>query len=384
MSFPQDVSLFRDQVIQMNDLQNVDVKYTFFYDETNNPKKFRITTEGFNVNENEFFILGGIAYRSENQISDEKVNALFSELITQKNMKEIKFKQASKGAKGFYSTMKAKKIALVLKWLEENKIWIHYSYRDNLYYGIVDLIDSLGEVYHLPIELIHQMKTVLYKYIKLDQEDFVYILRNYNYPNVTDVNGFIWSILDWLFDKEFDNWEEDFLIECFRQCLKANRKDGLELLEDNTSLELISSFEDIYLNRIIIFGNSFHYFDEEATIEEKLSNLQMVINDRPLNNYAFVHSHENKFTQVCDIVVGIIRTWLSYINKSSFEKIKEDFLNCSEEELDNVVRFVDIMNNSRQENKAFEHWSSDLHIAKKISYFLDLVSLRGKNINSRI
>ncbi|PFQ47852.1 hypothetical protein COK05_08940 [Bacillus cereus] len=115
MSFPQDVSLFRNQVIQMNDLQNVDVKYTFFYDETNNPKKFRITTEGFNVNENEFFILGGIAYRSENQISDEKVNALFSELMTQKNMKEIKFKQASKGAKDFYSTMKAKKIALVLK-----------------------------------------------------------------------------------------------------------------------------------------------------------------------------------------------------------------------------------------------------------------------------
>ena len=60
MSFPQDVSLFRDQVIQMNDLQNVDVKYTFFYDETNNPKKFRITTEGFNVNENEFLFLEGL------------------------------------------------------------------------------------------------------------------------------------------------------------------------------------------------------------------------------------------------------------------------------------------------------------------------------------
>jgi len=380
VSFPQDISLLRDRIIQMHGLQNVDIRYTFFYDETNNPKKFRITTEGFNVSENDFFILGGIVYKSENHISDEKVNALFSELITQKNMKEIKFKQASNSAKDFYSTMKAKKIALVLKWLEENKIWIHYSYRDNLYYGIVDLIDSLGDVYHLPIEIVTQMKTVLYKYIKLDQENFVNILRNYNYPNIADVNGFIWSVLDWLFDKEFDDWEEDFLIEYFRQSLKSKRKDGLQLLENNTNLELISSFEDIYLNRIIIFSNSFHYFDEEATIEEKLSNLQMTINDRPLNNYEFLHSHENQFTQVSDIVVGIIRIWLSYINKSSIEKIEEDFSTCSEKELDNVVRFVDIVKNSQQENKAFEHWSIDLHTAKKISYFLDLVSLKGKNI----
>ncbi|NRG34423.1 DUF3800 domain-containing protein [Niallia circulans] len=378
MSFLQGISLLRDRSIKMNGLQNVDIKYTFFYDETNNPKKFRITTEGFNVSEDDFFILGGIVYRSDNYISDEKVNELFSELITQKNMKEIKFKQASNSAKDFYSTMKAKKIALVLKWLEENKIWIHYSYRDNFYYGIVDLVDSLGDIYYLPIEIVTQLKTVLYKYIKLDQENFVGILRHYNYPNISDVNRFIWSVLDWLFDKEFHDWQEDFLIEYLRQSLKTSRKDGLQLLENNTDFEMISSFEDIYLNRIIIFSNSFHYFDEEATIEEKLSGLQMTINGSLLNNYEFINSRGNKFTQVSDIVVGIIRTWLSYINKSSIERIEEDFSNCSEKELDSVVRFVDIVKNSQQENKAFEHWSIDFHTAKKISYFLDLVSLKGK------
>ena len=117
----------------MNGLKNIGIKYKFFYDETNNPKKFRITIEGFNASENDFFILGGIVYRSENHISDEKVNELFTELIIQNNMKEIKFKQASNSAKDFYSTMKAKKIALVLIWIEVNKVWIHYSYRDNLY-----------------------------------------------------------------------------------------------------------------------------------------------------------------------------------------------------------------------------------------------------------
>lgn len=165
-----DVSLQRERAIQMNDLKNVDINYSFFYDETNNPKKFKITNEGFNVNENDFFILGGIVHRSENHISNEKVEQLFAQLITQKNMKEIKFKQASNGAKDFYSTMKAKKIGLVLKWIEDNKIWIHYSYRDNLYYGLVDLIDTLGEVYLLPREMLTQLKTILYKYIKIDQE----------------------------------------------------------------------------------------------------------------------------------------------------------------------------------------------------------------------
>lgn len=384
MSFPQDITLIRDKNIQMHGLKNVDKNYTFYYDETNNPKKFRITSEGFNVSESDFFILGGIVYRSESHIPDEKVDALFAKLITQHNMKEIKFRQASNGAKDFYSTMKAKKIALVLKWLEENNIWIHYSYRDNLYYGIVDLIDTLEDIFLLPFGIVVKMKTVLYKYIKLDQEGFINILRSYNYPNISDVDGFVWSVLDWLFEKEFDDWEEDFLIEYLRQSLKSKRKDGLPLLENNINFELISSFEDIYLNRIIIFCNSFHYFDEEATIKEKLSDLHLTLNDRQLNNYEFLHSHENKFTQVSDIVVGIIRNWLSYINKSSIEEIQEDISNCIGEELDNVIRFVDILKNSQKENRAFEHWSIDLHTAEKISSFLDLVSLKEKDTNSRI
>ena len=84
-----DVSLQRERAIQMNDLKNVDINYSFFYDETNNPKKFKITNEGFNVNENDFFILGGIVHRSENHISNEKVEQLFAQLITQKNKTEI-------------------------------------------------------------------------------------------------------------------------------------------------------------------------------------------------------------------------------------------------------------------------------------------------------
>ncbi|MFK4254600.1 DUF3800 domain-containing protein, partial [Streptomyces angustmyceticus] len=358
----------------------VDINYSFFYDETNNPKKFKITNEGFNVNENDFFILGGIVHRSENHISNEKVEQLFAQLITQKNMKEIKFKQASNGAKDFYSTMKAKKIGLVLKWIEDNKIWIHYSYRDNLYYGLVDLIDTLGEVYLLPREMLTQLKTILYKYIKIDQENFISILRYYNYPNITDVNGFVESILNWLSDKEFEDWQEDFLMEYFRQSLKSARNDGLQLLENNKNLELISSFEDIYLTRIIIFKNSYHYFDEEATIEEKINSVSMLINDIPLNNYKFLHSHENKFTQLSDIVAGILRTWLRYLNNSSIEKIKEDFEACGELESGNTVRFVGILENSLQENKAFQHWSGDLHTADKISCFFDLVSFKRKGI----
>ncbi|MEU2441905.1 hypothetical protein ABZ595_37870, partial [Streptomyces rubradiris] len=81
-----------------------------------------------------------------------------------------------------------------------------------------------------------------------------------------------------------------------------------------------------------------------------------------------------------DIVAGILRTWLRYLNNSSIEKIKEDFEACGELESGNTVRFVGILENSLQENKAFQHWSGDLHTADKISCFFDLVSFKRKGI----
>lgn len=54
----------RSNIILVNNLYNMDIECTFYYDETNNIRKFHIIEDGFNVVDPGNFVLGGgIAYR---------------------------------------------------------------------------------------------------------------------------------------------------------------------------------------------------------------------------------------------------------------------------------------------------------------------------------
>lgn len=58
-----DYSEIRKIAIELGDLskEKMDKNYQMYYDETNNPRLFRITEEGFNFSEKAYFILGGLA-----------------------------------------------------------------------------------------------------------------------------------------------------------------------------------------------------------------------------------------------------------------------------------------------------------------------------------
>jgi hypothetical protein len=56
-----DVNEFRTAAIVLNGLTGVDRDYTFYYDETNNPRRFHVETAAFNA-EPMCFVLGGVAH----------------------------------------------------------------------------------------------------------------------------------------------------------------------------------------------------------------------------------------------------------------------------------------------------------------------------------
>ena len=50
----------RAMMIQVHEIRRADDKFAFFYDETNNIRKFLLTDDGTNVDEHKNFVLGGI------------------------------------------------------------------------------------------------------------------------------------------------------------------------------------------------------------------------------------------------------------------------------------------------------------------------------------
>ncbi len=65
----------------------MDNEYTFFYDETNNSRLFRITETDFNVSKDEDFVLGGLVYEGKHKAFD--MEKLLQSLRLQPTMKEV-------------------------------------------------------------------------------------------------------------------------------------------------------------------------------------------------------------------------------------------------------------------------------------------------------
>ena len=181
-----DYTDIRKLAIEFSGLSGMDDTYTFYYDETNNSRKFRITEKDFNSSKDEDFVIGGLVYEGENrQFSLDK---LFQSFKLQSNVKEIKRQHIAPG-KTFLECVKSPKLQLLLKWIIENEVYVHFMAMNNLYFGIVDIIDSLVDdtkFSMLPPDYINLMKNTLYKYINADIDYIHSVFLKYNYPKVAD------------------------------------------------------------------------------------------------------------------------------------------------------------------------------------------------------
>ena len=206
-----DYTDIRKLAIEFSGLSGMDDTYTFYYDETNNSRKFRITEKDFNSSKDEDFVIGGLVYEGENrQFSLDK---LFQSFKLQSNVKEIKRQHIAPG-KTFLECVKSPKLQLLLKWIIENEVYVHFMAMNNLYFGIVDIIDSLVDdtkFSMLPPDYINLMKNTLYKYINADIDYIHSVFLKYNYPNIQsdNVQPFCEDFIAWIENINVENKQEE-------------------------------------------------------------------------------------------------------------------------------------------------------------------------------
>ncbi|EIP8269271.1 hypothetical protein LT234_002618, partial [Enterococcus faecalis] len=160
-------------ISELHNVPKMDKEYELYYDETNNSRVFRLTDDGFNFNEKAYFILGGLAFEKGKYPSEDSLKNLIEKLKVQQNSMEIKFKHIQQKAKVFLELISKKRVRDFIEWLYDNKCWIHYSYRDNFYYSIVDIVDSLEESSFGGFEFNRELKSTLYDWITKDKDWFI-------------------------------------------------------------------------------------------------------------------------------------------------------------------------------------------------------------------
>jgi hypothetical protein len=136
-----DVDEYRNMISEFSDLPLFDEKCSFYYDETGNVRKFRLTENGVNAEEGiaNDFILGGVLFKGDTPPCD--VDKLFDGLKI--NASEIKFRTLAGRGADFWTAIGKKPIQQFLSWLNSSGLYVHYATLNNMYFSVVDIVDSL-------------------------------------------------------------------------------------------------------------------------------------------------------------------------------------------------------------------------------------------------
>ena len=346
-----------------------DEEMTFYYDESGNCRKFLLTKKGFN-NEDSIkgdFVLAGVAH--EGKTFELNMPELYKIFHYQPSQKELKFKHLYHNSSDFISFMESDRLTKFIKWLDESGLYIHYSTMNNLFYSLVDIIDSLYETHPMCAIYFSEIKSAFYDFVLEHQDEIVNILIKHTYPNVKNVQVFCDELCFLISNYNDDtDFYPGFFLEFLRQMLKtAGKLEKMVFIQDNEENVLIDEYYCLYLERCEIFSKSLHIFDEENEVQEKFKNIQLFDNREELKNWIFTKSTENNYVQISDLVAGLLRKLFMFLDSYSINEINEISSTISSKQVTNFSIILSLIDKSNT----------------KSLYFIKNAN-SGKNINDRL
>lgn len=363
---------YQDVSWQLNKFEN---NSSFYYDETNNGRKLWLRESGFNSDPLSDFILGGVMFFGEKQEID--IIELRKKLEIQSNVPELKAKYILK-TQDFVTILKKERTFVFLEWLDRKNLYVHYSNLNNLYFTIVDIIDSIDNLRGLNnLELAHTLKNELYIVVIDNYTLFYDIMIKYNYPNISSDN--IYFFYDDILDIINKIDETSFEKEILQQALKSARKQtSVIFLEGNIEKTIIDNYYFYYLDRVATFQNSAHIIDREDEIEKIFidNKVSEVIDVR------FENSLDSELIQISDCIIGIIREFHKFINTMK----NEDSIVNTINEMDEYSKatfylFSNLISKSEEVSKLLFCSTQPVYTSQLIQFALQCGMLFEKTFN---
>lgn len=288
--------------------------WTLYYDETGNWRSISYK-DGKVPDARAFerdFILGGIVVTDERALPDLVEGA---QKLPAPNG-ETKCKSVLGGSKDFRKVLRRQDVTAFLKLLDRDGVAVHYHAQSNLYYSIVDIVDSLLAlpIHRATAVFERELKNELHLCALQDPIAFLDELSRFGYPNVSqsNVRPFC-EFLEWAIrlrqSTECPPEEmEGFFLETLRQMVRtASREDSLMFLEGNADNSLVEGFSSHYTTTCAVLPNARHVFDSETHISMELV--------EPLGNYVFVDSKSEPLVQLADVWVGFLSRLFAFLDE---------------------------------------------------------------------
>lgn len=349
-----------------------DAVYTFYYDETNNVKKFYVRENDFNYTFTANFVLGGLVHEGD----PPDVQSLIDSFRLQKTTKEVKFKHIASG--GFLDCLKSDKLKLFQEFVLGSDLYVHYSSLNILYWSLVDIVDSAIASSEIAQKagptFANHLKNDLYKLSRLEIDSVIELFYRFEYPNIKteSILTFIEALTS-LFDDYLDTEEFHFGLESLRQILKeAKKKGSLPFVMNEEDYILLKDLSQFYFRPVYLFKNSTHIFDNEDTISEIFSEYRILDGEEQINNYSFVDSQANRLIQLSDVFVGIMGKLFNYLNTNTRVQIENDFSSLTAVQQTNIDVLIALMDRSHNKNIGFLHHTDSWEEMSKMNIIREI------------
>ena len=122
-----------------------------------------------------------------------------------------------------------------------------------------------------------------------------------------------------------------------------------------------------------------HIFDEEASVQKQLSEIQLYEEGKLLNNWKFVKSHENIYIQISDMTAGLLRKLFMFLDENSLEKIQAIARELNDKQIDNFSIIWLLIKKSDNKSKLF---IKNTNTPKNVSERMDKLQILGVANNS--
>ena len=348
-------------------LYGLDEEYAFFYDETNNIRKFWIRKDGFNEQPKNF-VLGGIVHKKSDPLIE--LDEMVKSLHIQKSAKEIKFNQLATGS--YLGVLNSKKIRTLLEWLIANGVFIHYTNFNILYWSLVDIVDSLWDEPELRqyMRYVMYIKNELFNLANADLDRLVPILKKYQFPNVQrNASHAFMMEFSGLLESASKKPQSDISKLVIYMVSKGANLPELPFIMDNEDDVLIDSFDSLFLGPLYIYPTSSHTFDSETKIQKALGSTQVEYKGGFVE-YSFVDSRHCVEIQLSDSICGLLGSHFNFLEAHSVEElieIKQNLNSVQRQTLSLLSKLIDI---SDAQSNGFMHRISPMDSDHKNDYFL--------------
>lgn len=347
---------------QGTDEKYIDREETLYYDESGNVKHLIVKDGKLNAETDTVFVLGGVEAESILSMEDLK------SYLGKSPETELKSTQDLKG--NFVEILRKDNMRQILQLIRDCGWYVHFQAIQVLYYGFVDIVDSIDGTLVDPMSF----KAELYKVLKKDPDKTLSTFKNYKYPNIKpdQIEPFLSEILLMINEEIADDAKKfrinPILLALRSLFVKAKSQKELAFIQGETTHEWVGEFVQFYRQEILSFPNKTLVFDEEKQVMKILESEEIEINGKKANNYSFKESGSDSMIQVSDYVVSILRKYIVFLDRLESE-VEADINKFDEIQMNNFRLLNMVIADSLNYNPVFVHFTASTHtIAKFFKY----------------